>query len=173
MKKTIEFNPFSISSVDDAIREFDEWSKDYDKKVDLFLETLAKKGVEIAKLNVTSMDAIFTGELLKSITSSRKGKGCYAIISNSKHSAFVEFGTGQVGQENPYPYPLPDGVTWNYNKGATIFEISDGQYGWYYPTKDGKWKLTQGMPARPYMYETAMELSLRTTIEETAKEVFG
>jgi hypothetical protein len=82
---------------------------------------------------------------------------------------FVEFGTGQIGQEAPYPYELPDGVSWEYNTGKTIFEVSPGQYGWFYK-RDGQWYFTQGMPSRPFMYETSLDLY--RIVEKTAKEVF-
>ena len=73
--------------------------------------------------------------------------------------------------EGSYPYPFPEGVEWNYNTGKTIFEIENGQYGWFYPAEDGTWRFTQGMPSRPFMYETAVELM--TEIAKTEKEVCG
>ena len=117
---------------------------------------------------------MFTGELLNSIHT-MKGNGdkntvIFFVVADSKHSAYVEFGTGQLGLEGSYPYPFPDGVEWNYNTGKTIFEIAPGQYGWFYP-RDGKWYFTQGMPSRPFMYETSLELMKE--IPRIAKKVFG
>ena len=66
---------------------------------------------------------------------------------------------------------MPEGVEWNYNTGKTIFEIEPGQYGWFYQGDDGKWYFTQGMPSRPFMYETSIELM--QLVVRTAKEVFG
>ena len=144
------------------------------QKVDLLAKTLAENGVDIARVNVAKLDAIFTGELISSIHTSyggsSKGTAVFYIVADSKHAAFVEFGTGQLGQEAPYPYPLPEGVEWNYNTGKTIFEIEPGQYGWFYHGDDGKWYFTQGMPSRPFMYETSMELM--QLVVRTAKEVF-
>ena len=143
------------------------------QKVNLLAERLADKGVDIARANVSKLDAIFTGELLNSIqkrqVSSGKGSAVFFVVTDSDHAAFVEFGTGQMGQEMPYPYPLPEGVTWDYNTGKTIFEVSPGQYGWFYQ-RDGQWYFTQGMPSRPFMYETTMELY--ETVVQTARDVF-
>lgn len=143
------------------------------QKVNTLVRLLAEKGVLIAQANVTSYDAIFTGELLSSISAKNgggtNGTAIFYIVADSKHAVFVEFGTGQIGSEAPYPYPLPPGVDWEYNSGKTIFEISPGQYGWFYPKGD-KWYFTQGMPSRPFMYETAMEL--QELILKTAREVF-
>ena len=135
----------------------------------MLVETLAEKGVEIAKANVQKYDAVFTSELLNSIHSQNGGNAIFYVVCDSNHAMFVEFGTGQMGQEMPYPYELPDGVSWEYNTGKTIFEVSPGQYGWIYK-KDGKFYFTQGMPSRPFMYETSLELY--RIVEKTAKEVF-
>jgi hypothetical protein len=143
------------------------------QKINTLVRILAEKGVLIAQANITSYDAIFTGELLSSISAKNgggtNGTAIFYIVADSKHAVFVEFGTGQIGSEAPYPYPLPPGVDWEYNSGKTIFEISPGQYGWFYPKGD-KWYFTQGMPSRPFMYETAMEL--QELILKTAREVF-
>ena len=128
------------------------------QKLNLLAKTLSGKGVVIAQANIAGLDAIFTGELISSIHtrkgSGSKGTAIFYIVADSKHAAFVEFGTGQLGQEGGYPYPFPEGIEWECNTGKTIFEIEPGQYGWFYPGDDGKWYFTQGMPSRPFMYET-------------------
>ena len=143
------------------------------QKVQVLASALAEKGVEIAKANVTRLDAIFTGELLNSIHTKNgggtKGTAIFYVVADSRHAAYVEFGTGQLGLEGGYPYPLPEGVDWQYNTGKTIFEVEPGQYGWFYP-RDGQWYFTQGMPSRPFMYETSLELM--NLVVNTAKEVF-
>lgn len=144
------------------------------QKVQMLASTLAEKGVEIAKANVARLDAIFTGELLNSIHTQNgggtKGTAIFYVVADSHHAAFVEFGTGQLGLEGGYPYPFPPGVDWQYNTGKTIFEVEPGQYGWFYKGDDGQWYFTQGMPSRPFMYETSLELM--NLVVETAKEVF-
>ena len=144
------------------------------QKVDLLAMRLAEKGVDIAQINVAKLDAVFTGELISSIHTqyggSTKGTAIFYVVADSSHAVFVEFGTGQIGQEAPYPYPFPPGIDWEYNTGKTIREIAPGEYGWFYP-KDGQWYFTQGMPARPFMMETVLELMM--LVEKTAKEVFA
>lgn len=144
------------------------------QKAELLAKTLAEKGVNVAKANVTRLDAIFKGELINSIHTksggSSKGTAIFYVVTDSRHAAYVEFGSGQLGMEGGYPYPLPEGVDWEYNTGKTIFEVEPGQYGWFYPGDDGKWYFTQGMPSRPFMYETSLELM--NLVVKTAKEVF-
>lgn len=181
-KAHIEFNPFDVASVEKAIGELNLYKRKFDASIDLFLKRLAEKGVQIAKNKVQSYNAVFTADLLNSLHVEHR-KNCYFIVSDSKHTAFVEFGTGEMGQKRPYKHPLPKGVNWAYNKGEHIQYaeepliwgdriIPQGTHYWFYFGDDNRWHLTQGMPSRPFMYETALTLSKMQTIREVASEVF-
>lgn len=173
--KKIRFNPFDPESVSQAILQLEREKRSMEIKLELFCQRLSEYGVEIARKRVLTLGAVFTGELLESLHTEQKGLGFYVIKTDSEHCAFVEFGTGQMGEEMPYPYPFPQDVTWTYNdytrEGSKIFQIAEGEYGWFYPALDGTWKFTQGMESRPFMYETALEL--RTVVNKVAKEIFG
>ena len=173
-KKTFKTD-LSVKGINGLIKELEGYKVNFlHEKFQELTRKIAERGVEIAKANITTLDAIFTGELLGSIhakeESAGAGKAVFFIVADSEHAAFVEFGTGQVGKANSYPYPLPEGVKWEYNSGKKIIPIGPGQYGWFYPGDDGKWYFTQGMPSRPFMYETLLELM--KTVEKAAKEVF-
>lgn len=131
------------------------------EKLRRICDELATEGVEVAKIQIKKYDAVFTSELMNSVIKEMgeqtPTKSVFYVVADSKHAVFVEFGTGQKGEEKPYPYPFPEGYDWEYNVGSTIFEISPGQYGWFY-YRDGQRYFTQGMPSRPFMYETAMDL---------------
>lgn len=174
-KRTIKLNCFSQKSIEDAIKGLQSYQDYLTYKCQFLAEKLAEKGVEIARVQIADLDAIFTSELLQSVHSeyrgSIKGGGVWAVVANSEHAAFVEFGTGVIGKANPYKGTLPEGVDWQYASGKTIRQLADGRYGWFYQGKDGNWYFTEGMPSRPFMYNTANEL--RSIIVSTAKEVFG
>jgi hypothetical protein len=55
--------------------------------------------------------------------------------------------------------------------GTTYVTLSDGRVGWYYPADDGTWKFTEGLPSRPFMYETAQEV--RRESNAIFREVFS
>jgi hypothetical protein len=149
-------------------------------------QKLAEKGVEIARVQIADLDAIFNQDLIKSIHSeyvgSVKGGGVWAVVAGTDHAMFVEFGTGIVGKQSPYPGKLPDGVTWNYASGKTIGQamqdisingdtfVKAGEYYWTYIGDDGKLHITKGMPSRPFMYYTSLQLM--KIVEKTVKEVF-
>ena len=174
-KHKITINPLSESSIQNAIKALQSYQDSLTYKCQLLAERLAEKGVEIARVQIADLDAIFTQELLSSIHSeyrgSVKGGGVWAVVADSSHAIFVEFGTGVIGKANPYKGTLPEGVDWQYASGKTIRQLADGRYGWFYPGKDGQWYFTEGMPSRAFMYNTANEL--RSIVVSTAKEVFG
>ena len=88
----------------------------------------------------------------------------YYIYTACPWAKFVEFGTGIVGSENSHPDTSI--VGWKYDTN------NHGEKGWHY-FKDGAWHWTQGMPSRPFMYNTASELRSMNTIADIAREVFG
>lgn len=174
-KHKITLNPFSQSSIQNAIKVLQSYQDSLTYKCQLLAEKLAEKGVEIARVQIADLDATFTSELLQSVHSeykgSIKGGGVWAVVADSEHAAFVEFGTGIIGKASPYKGTLPEGFDWQYATGKTIRQLADGRYGWFYKGKDGNWYFTEGMPSRPFMYNTANEL--KSIVVSTAKEVFG
>lgn len=174
--KTYEVDILSVSSIKKLQKELSRYCDSLEYKAKLLAEKLSERGVEIARVQIADLDAIFAGDLLKSIhsehVSSQKSGAIFAVVADDEAALFVEFGTGQRGIDEPYPHPLPNGVSWEYATGKTIRQNPvTGRYYWFYPGQDGVWHYTEGLPARPYMFNTAMEL--RKIVEETAKEVFG
>ena len=173
-KKVISMNCLSQSSIQNAIKQIKDYKNSLTYKCNLVAEKLAEKGVEIARMQIADLDAIFTSELISSIHSeyigSQKGGGIWAVVAGTDHAMFVEFGTGIVGKKSSYPGKLPDGVTWTYASGKTIRHLADGRYGWFYKDDDGQWWFTEGMPSRPFMYYTSLQLM--KIVSKTVKEVF-
>lgn len=165
----------SQKSIQDAISQIKAYQNELTYKCQLLAEKLSERGVEIARLQLADLDAIFTTELISSVHSEYKGNvkggGIWAVVAGTDHAMFVEFGTGIVGKRSPYPWKLPDGIDWQYASGKTIRQLADCRYGWFYQDDNGEWWFTEGMPSRPFMYYTAQELEKIVT--ETAKEVFG
>ena len=174
MAKKITIN-LSQKSIQDAISQIKAYQNDLTYKCQLLAEKLSERGVEIARLQLADLDAIFTTELISSVHAehkgSVKGSGIWAVVAGTDHAMFVEFGTGIVGKRSPYPGKLPDGIDWQYASGKTIRQLADGRYGWFYQDDNGEWWFTEGMPSRPFMYYTSIQL--RDIVVKTAREVFG
>lgn len=172
MSKTYTVNVLSTNSIQRLIRQLEKYRDGLFDKANLLAKTLAERGVQIAGAQIVDLDAVFTGELLRSVRMEEQINNVFAIVTDSDHACFVEFGTGQKGMDSPYPFQLPEGVSWDYAVGKTIRQNPiTGNYYWFYPGLDGKWHYTEGMPARPFMYNTSLEL--QKIIVDVAKEVFG
>ncbi len=162
-----------LNEVSKAIDEVKRFRAEVEIKVRELVLRLAQAGVEIASAKLSEMGAIDTGDLDSDIhyMISDDGKRGFVRVDND-HAAYVEFGTGVMGAGKSHP-TLP----WAYDVNG------HGDTGWWYPctassanptkrqAKDGSWwAWTKGMPSRPFMYETAQELSEKCG--EIAKEVF-
>ena len=152
----------SLGNIDDAIRQLEEYEKKVQQNIKDFLSKLLESGVNIARAKIMPLGAIDSGELFDSLAFTLYKEGNKGIIfTDCKHACFVEFGTGVRGSNRPHP-TLP----WAYDTEG------HGWDGWYYfDEKRGFVRFTQGMPSRPFMYETAKELEQR--VVEIAREVFS
>lgn len=174
MSKNYTVNILSTNSIQRLIRQLEKYRDGLFDKANLLARRLAEEGVMIAGAQIVDLDAVFTGELLKSVRMEEQINNVFAIVTDSEHACFVEFGTGQRGMDSPYPFPLPEGVSWKYinpYSGKIRHNPVTGNYYWFYPGLDGKWHYTEGMPARPFMYNTSLEL--QKIIVDVAREVFG
>lgn len=176
-KKTLKAD-LSVSSIRNLQKQLARYQEYLANKAAQFAKRLSEEGVDIAQIEIADFDAIFTGELIASIQSkfvdSSKNGAIFAVVADSSHAVFVEFGTlGSMGGKKEYPYPLPEGVQWNYGSGKHIIQNSKGEYGWFYKGDDGKAYWCSGMDSRPFMYNTALQLRNKRLIENIAKEIFS
>lgn len=166
----------SVSEIRQLQKDLMRYQEYLTNKAAQLAKRLSEIGVDIAQVQIANLDAIFTGELIASVYSkygdSTKGGAIFYIVADSSHAAFVEFGTlGSIGGKKEYPYPLPEGVKWDYGSGSNIIQNSKGQYGWFYKGDDGNVYWCEGMDSRPFFHNTSLELY--TKVEETAKKIFG
>lgn len=167
---SVRLDPAEIAK---AIQELQEYQKEVESKTRLLVQKLTDYGAEIARVKIVSLGAFYSGELLSGVD------GYYSPTLNagfvkvtSDHAAFVEFGTGIVGQNNPHKNgEYLSKAAWQYATGPKIFTTQNGKVGWIYPTDDGGFRFTEGMRSRPFMYETALEL--QNKFAQMAKEVFS
>ncbi len=166
---SVKLDPTSVAS---AIQELQEYQKEVEANSRLLVQRLVDYGAEIARVKIVGIGAFASGQLLSGVD------GYYSPALNagfvrvaSDHVAFVEFGTGIVGQNSPHKNgEYLSRAAWGYATGTKIFTTKDGKVGWIYPTSDGGFRFTEGMPSRPFVYETALEL--QSKFAGIAKEVF-
>ena len=160
-------------SIEAAILEINQYKKDVENNARQLVQRLVDLGANVARVKIVEMGAFYSGELLSGVGGyySPSLNAGWVRISND-HAAFVEFGTGVVGMNNPHKNgEYLSKASWAYATGRTIFTTKDGRIGWFYPTDDGGYRFTEGMKSRPFMYETALEL--QREFPRIAREVFS
>lgn len=163
MAKTVIRFSLNEKDIKRAIREVKKFKADFLEKCNQLIATLTDEGVEIAKVQVAQLDAVYTGELMNSIEGYYSPAYNVGIIkAGAYYAAYVEFGTGVVGSQSSHPNP--DG--WQYDVN------NHGDEGWvYYDDDSKKFRWTKGFKSRPFMYNTARQLEKECA--KIAKEVFG
>lgn len=163
MSKTVIKFSLDEKEIDRAIREVAQFKKEFLNKCNQLVQALTDEGVEIAKVQVAQLDAVYTGELMNSI------EGYYSPTSNvgiikagAYYAAYVEFGTGVVGSRSAHPNPQG----WQYDANQ------HGDEGWvYYDDESGQFRWTKGFKSRPFMYNTARQLEKEC--KKIAQDIFG
>ena len=173
MKTEIKIDLNKKGGLENGIKELEAYKKRIQEKTSLLVQKLTDYGAEIVRIKIVNMGAYYSGELLSGVSgyySPSLNAGWVKVTSD--HVAFVEFGTGVVGQNSPHKNgEYLSKAAWSYATGAKIFTTQDGRVGWIYPTDDGGFRFTEGMQSRPFMYETALEL--HRDLEKIAQEVFS
>lgn len=171
--RNIKVNILDPKSIDKALKALNKYKQEVEQKTVALAQRLTDLGADIVRMKIIEMGAYATGELLSGVDgyfSPTLNAGFIRVTSD--HVAFVEFGTGVVGQQNPHKNgEYLSLASWGYATGSKIFTTKDGRVGWIYPTDDGGFRFTEGMESRPFMYETALELERQYA--KVAKEVFG
>lgn len=158
--KTINMtlDPKSIAKAIKEVRQFQDDLKEM--CMDLAAK-LTAEGAEIAKMQVVALDAVMTSGLESSIRGIYyRNEHCGIISTDVPYAVYVEFGTGMVGDITFHDLSGAPNIEWNYDING------HGEEGWWYPAPWGWWiptkgkyagepmAWTQGMPARPFMYNT-------------------
>ena len=172
MRTEITINLNEKDGLKKGIKKINSYKKRVQRKTSLLVKKLTDYGAEIVRIKIVNMGAYYSGELLSGVSgyySPSLNAGFVKVTSD--HVAFVEFGTGVVGQNNSHKNgEYLAKAAWSYASGSKIFTTQDGRVGWIYPTDDGGFRFTEGMKSRPFMYETALEL--QREFPRIAKEVF-
>jgi HK97 gp10 family phage protein len=157
----------SYDGLGNLIDELKKYKDSLGDKCNDIVRELMSIGVDNAKV----LCPVDTGEARDSITGYVDESSRTATIIAGSHCIYIEFGTGVVGAGSSHPSAEWIAfMSWAYGSGGTIFTTKDGRTGWYYPADDGTWKFTEGMPSRPFMYETVQYLKRQCS--RVAKEAF-
>lgn len=155
----------SYEGIGSIISQLEDYRDSLEDKCNEIVQQLKDMGIEKAK----ALCPVDTGEARDSIVGLMDESNHTATIVAGGYCIFIEFGTGIKGKNSQHPSPEWIAfMTWAYGDGGTIFTTKDGKTGWYYPLDDGSWRFTEGMPSRPFMYQTVQYLK-----KESGKVIKG
>ena len=163
-KTTISFG-LNEKDINRAIKELENYRKEFLRKCNELIRQLTDYGYEFAKMEVLRMGAFDTGNLADSIQGYfDPNVGIGFIRAECWYAVYVEFGTGVVGAGAAHPAAGAHG--WNYDANH------HGDSGWvYFSDRDGQFHWTKGQISNPFMYNTMRELQRKAV--DMAKSVFS
>lgn len=182
--KNIEFT-LDPASIERAIELVERLKTDLSGALKRVCETLAQRGVEMAKANIIILGAVGeTGNLLNSVKYFPEGEVWYISAGDksteidqdsegqrsgykvTNYAVFVEYGTGAVTEKQMHPTyidprnPMMTALRKKLNYDRNHNKVRKGKRevsGWVYK-KGNRFYTAHGMPARPFMYNTMLEL---------------
>lgn len=162
MKITI--NPYDTKSIDKAIKQLQQYKKDFLAKEEIFIKRLAEIGVSIASTGFEL--AHYDGINDVQVTMTQSGTKA-AVIAFGETVGFIEFGTGVKYSEwdnTDMEYTPPEHGTYGKGQGAR-------PKGWYFTQHVGaKAQHTYGNPPAEAM-RTARDVMVERVVQ-IAREVW-
>ena len=161
MKIKVSLSP---SSIDAAIKQLEDYSKDLDRKAQELCKRLADMGAMYAEWNFSGV--LYAGDIDYKITVDRIDANTYAIKANGETVLLMEFG---AGVKHGYGHPQAA----EFGMGPGTYPNGKGHWddpkGWWFGEK-GNWTHTYGNAPGMPMYNAAKDL--RKEILDIAREVF-
>lgn len=165
----------SEAGIQQAIKELDDWNKEFQGRVQVFTQKLANEGYRITKAKIASIPAGYKKDTINvSVDESPEGYLTYSVSYSvtGKEAIFLEFGAG-VHYNGPLGSSLHPKAG-NMNADVTIGSWSFGPNGKGLAGNDGWFyggRYTHGTPTYMPVYSGAQELAQK--IRQIAKEVFN
>lgn len=176
-KKTISVNLFDGDSIQNAIKQIEQYRDDLPRKCREICRRLSEEGVRIADAAINSVPIGKTITLTTNINPSKMG--CRAIMKMTgretrtedgrifrTHLA-IEFGAGIRYN----PTANPKSAEFGMGVGTFPGQTHAFQDGWYYLGDDGEWHYSHGVKASMPLYNASEDM--RSKIDSILKEVFG
>lgn len=176
-KRRIKFS-LSTDSINEAIRQIEEYKRSLDNKLDVFVERLAEVGVHTARVIMETVPQNDRGEYnVETIYDSAGEHAVGATISlYGDQVLFIEFSSGITNGTDSFP-SLPNNPSYGSKYGMGTFPSDKGLWanpkGWWYTNRrTGQTKQhTYGVRAYAPMYNA--DITMRHQLATIAREVFG
>lgn len=160
----IKIDPFDAASVELALKQVEQYKKDFATKEREFVRRLAAIGVSVASAGFSTADYDGTNDVrVKSVESGKRAD----VIAYGETVGFIEFGTG-------VKYPEYDSSTIDYTppaRGSYGKGRGANPKGWFFtPSEGAAGKHTYGNPPAEAMLAARDEIVSR--VVQIAREVW-
>ena len=177
-KKNIKINLFDQKSIQNAIKQIEQYRDDLPRKCQEICRRLSEEGVRVADAAINSVPIGKTITLTTDINPSKMG--CQAIMKMTGRETrtedgrvfytalAIEFSAGVRYANTASPRASDFGM------GTGTFPDSKHSWqmdGWYYLGDDGNWHHSFGVQASHPLHSSGMEM--RQKIDSIVKAVFG
>lgn len=160
MSKTINVNPLSLSSINKAIKELEDYKQMLKEFPSKYVRALSEFLADTLDMEAPNMTSHWILDI-------REGDGkTEGVFIFDGIVQFVEFGSGLVGEQNHEginsdwlsKLPPPYNTAYQSNAGGIGHYLDkQGQDYWVYP-KNGKFYSTYGQKANPFIYRSVQQL---------------
>ncbi len=170
-KKQIKINLFDGVSINDAIKQIQEYNRNLKRKTQILIDKLAEKGLEVVQTTMESVPAEEKGSYNTEIINNSRGDIIGAAIRLTGDKVlFIEFSAGITYGTPKGGYPLDSGK--QYGVGTYPGQVhAEDPRGWWYIDEQGNKHHSYGNRAYMPMYHA--ELEILSQVSNIAKEVFG
>ena len=169
INKKIKINLFDSRSLDKAIQEIRQYQNSLPRKVQTFIDRLAKEGLQVVQSTMESVPDEEKGPYYTEIVNTSNGDIIGAAIRLTGDKVlFIEFSAGiTYGTDN---YPLPSGD--KYGMGTYPGKGHwNSPYGWWYVDEQGNKHHSYGNRAYMPMYHAEQAIIIQ--VSHIAREVFS
>ena len=168
-KRKISINLFGNKSLSNAIRQIQDYRKDFPRKVQILIDRLSKEGLQVVQSTMESIPSEEKGSYYTEIINNSKGEIIGAAIRLTGDKVlFVEFSAGITYGTSSYPLPSGDKYGMGTYPGKGHW---DSPYGWWYVDEQGNKHHSYGNRAYMPMYHAEQAIIMQ--IKHIAREVFG
>lgn len=170
-RRTIKIDLFDGKSLDNAIKQIQEYQRTLNDKCEIFVRRLAEVGIPIIDQNIASA----AGDSDKGHNTYIKinSFGSYSqaqLIVEGKDLLFIEFGAGVHYNGNLGGSPHPKGKEMGYTIGSYGKGQGKNDF-WFYYADSGEAVMSHGTQATMPVYKAGVEIGRQ--ILKIAREVFG
>lgn len=168
-KRKISIDLFDGKSLDNAIKQIQEYQKNLPRKVQILIDRLAKEGLQVVQSTMKYVPDEEKGSYYTEIVNNSKGDIIGAAIRLTGDKVlFIEFSAGITYGTDSYPLPSGDKYGMGTYPGKGHW---DSPYGWWWVDEHGEKHHSYGN--RSYMPMYHAEQAIIIQIRHIAREVFS